>query len=451
MGKRLVVIGGTAAGLSAATKAKRSQPDLDISVYEKTGYVSYGSCGLPYFIGGKIEKPEDLIALTVEQLQDKRNISTFIHHEVTKINRAEKTVEVINLTDGKSFVQPYDYLVIATGARPIIPPLLPDAKGIHTLRSVEDGIAIKSAIQNGAKRAIIVGAGFIGLESAEALTEAGVRVTLIEALPRLLPVLQEEYANILLKTLQSNGVEVYLNTTAEEILTEKGHVAGIKTSDGTIVDADFILLSIGSAPNTALAENCGLELGLKKGIAVNQQLQTSDPSIWACGDCVQMFHLLTEEPCYVPLGTTANKQGRIAGENITEGSGAFKGVLSSQVTKVFDQYVASTGLTVEQAKKAGFDALSVSIIKGDKASYYPGSIDSRITLVFNRRDGRLLGAQGIGGFSIAGRINVLIAAISTGMTVEELNDLDLVYSPSVSPVYDPLLIAAAQALKQVGK
>ena len=451
MGKRLVVIGGTAAGLSAATKAKRSQPDLDISVYEKTGYVSYGSCGLPYFIGGKIEKPEDLIALTVEQLQDKRNISTFIHHEVTKINRAEKTVEVINLTDGKSFVQPYDYLVIATGARPIIPPLLPDAKGIHTLRSVEDGIAIKSAIQNGAKRAIIVGAGFIGLESAEALTEAGVRVTLIEALPRLLPVLQEEYANILLKTLQSNGVEVYLNTTAEEILTEKGHVTGIKTSDGTIVDADFILLSIGSAPNTALAENCGLELGLKKGIAVNQQLQTSDPSIWACGDCVQMFHLLTEEPCYVPLGTTANKQGRIAGENITEGNGAFKGVLSSQVTKVFDQYVASTGLTVEQAKKAGFDALSVSIIKGDKASYYPGSIDSRITLVFNRKDGRLLGAQGIGGFSIAGRINVLIAAISTGMTVEELNDLDLVYSPSVSPVYDPLLIAAAQALKQVGK
>ena len=451
MGKRLVVIGGTAAGLSAATKAKRSKPELGISVYEKTGYVSYGSCGLPYFIGGKIEKPDDLVALSVEQLRDKRNISTYIHHEVTKINRDEKTVEVINLTDGKSFVQPYDYLVIATGSRPIIPPLLPDAKGIYTLRSVEDGIAIKSAIQNGAKRAIIVGAGFIGLESAEALTEAGIQVTLIEALPRLLPVLQEEYAYILLKTLQSRGVQVRLNTTVEEIIAEKGHVTGIKTSDGAIVNADFILLSIGSAPNTALAENCGLELGIKKGIVVNQQLQTSDPSIWASGDCVQMFHLLTGEPCYVPLGTTANKQGRIAGENITEGSGAFKGVLSSQVTKVFDQYVASTGLTVEQAKKAGFDALAVSIIKGDKASYYPGSIDSHITLVFNRKDGRLLGAQGIGGFSIAGRINVLIAAISKGMTVEELNDLDLVYSPSVAPVYDPLLIAAAQALKQVKK
>lgn len=450
MGERLVVIGGTAAGLSAASKAKRCRPELEVTVFERSGFVSYGACGLPYFIGDMIHQPQELVSLTVEQLRDKRDIPTYIHHEVTRIDREHRQVEVLDLETGRAFCQPYDYLVIATGATPVVPDLPGvGARGVVFLRTVEDGIGIKAMLTKGIKRAVVIGGGFIGLETAEQLTQAGVKVELVEALPALLPILPEDYSRAVEQTLLHGGVSVHTGVCVREILTSDDAVAGVLLSDGSELLAELVLLSVGVKPNTALAEECGLKLGIRGAIETDDCQQTEDPHIFACGDCTCTRNILTGEPCYLPLGTTANKQGRIAGGNIGGEQDSFPGVLGSSVTKVFNLYIATTGLTCEQATKGGFDAVSSAIVKGDRASYYPGGGENHINLVFQRRGGRLLGAQAIGSSTVAGRMNLLVAAITAGMTVAELNRLDLVYSPSVAPVYDPLLIAAAQALKKV--
>lgn len=453
MSEKLIVIGGTAAGLSAASKAKRLQPDLEIEVFEKSGYISYGACGLPYFVGGIIENPEDLVSLTVEQITQQRGIPTYIHHEVIRINRKEKTVTVKNMDTEEESVHTYDKLVIATGARPVRPSIPGiEAKGIYYLRTVEDGIRLKQVVKaEGKKQAVIVGGGFIGLEVAEEMALSGIEVHVFEQLERLLPFLEKGFSQAIQDTLAEHGVAVHLGEKIEEILTVNGTARGIKTEGGQIVAADFILMSIGVVPNTELARDAGLQLGIKGAIAVNDEMQTSDPLIWACGDCSQTKNRITEKPVYIPLGTTANKQGRIAGENVAGGHETFKGVLGSMVTKVFNLYIAATGLSLRQAEEAGYDAVSSVITKGDRASYYPGSQDNQICLIFEKKSGRLLGAQGIGSESVAGRMNVFVTAITCGMTVSEINDLDLVYAPPVAPVYDPILIAASQAMKKVGR
>lgn len=451
MSEKLIVIGGTAAGLSAASKAKRICPDMEIEVFERSGYISYGACGLPYFVGDVIKQPDDLVSLTVDQMNGKRGIPTHIHQEVTKIDRKLKNVMVLDTETGEERVCHYDKLVIATGARPVKPQIPGvDADGVYYLRTVEDGIRLKhAAIGEGKKRAVIAGGGFIGLEAAEEMALSGLEVHIYEMLPRLLPFLEESFSEAVLETLQKNGVTVHIGSGVTEILTENNVVRGVRSTDGSELPADFVLMSIGIVPNAELAKDAGMELGIKGTIAVNDEMQTSDPNIWACGDCVQMKNRITGMPAYVPLGTTANKQGRIAGNNAAGGHDTFKGVLGSMVTKVFDCYIAATGLSLQQAKDAGFEAVSSMTTKGDRASYYPGSRDNRICLVFDRRTGRLLGANGIGSESIAGRINVFAAAITCGMTVEEINELDLVYAPPVAPVYDPILIAASQAMKKV--
>ena len=453
MSEKLIVIGGTAAGLSAASKAKRLQPDLEIEVFEKSGYISYGACGLPYFVGGIIENPEDLVSLTVEQITQQRGIPTYIHHEVIRINRKEKTVTVKNMDTEEESVHTYDKLVIATGARPVRPSIPGiEAKGIYYLRTVEDGIRLKQVVKaEGKKQAVIVGGGFIGLEVAEEMALSGIEVHVFEQLERLLPFLEKGFSQAIQDTLAEHGVAVHLGEKIEEILTVNGTARGIKTEGGQIVAADFILMSIGVVPNTELARDAGLQLGIKGAIAVNDEMQTSDPLIWACGDCSQTKNRITEKPVYIPLGTTANKQGRIAGENVAGGHETFKGVVGSMVTKVFNLYIAATGLSLRQAEEAGYDAVSSVITKGDRASYYPGSQDNQICLIFEKKSGRLLGAQGIGSESVAGRMNVFVTAITCGMTVSEINDLDLVYAPPVAPVYDPILIAASQAMKKVGR
>jgi NADPH-dependent 2,4-dienoyl-CoA reductase/sulfur reductase-like enzyme len=452
MGERLIVIGGTAAGLSAASKAKKLNPQIEIIVFEKSGYISYGACGLPYFVGGMISDEQELIAVDAETMRNKRNISIFIHHEVTSLHRREKFVEVKNLDDGFSKKYPYDKLVIATGAIPIIPQLKGvEAPNVYYLRNVEDGIHLKNAVNSKEKQAVIIGGGFIGLELAEQLTMAGKKVHIFEAMPRLLPFLDETYSDIIKTTLKTHGVEVHLGVKVKELITKEQKVIGVKTNNNEIFTTDFVVMSVGVLPATKLAKEAGLQVGMKDGIVVDENMQTSDKAIWACGDCVQMRNLVTGLPVYIPLGTTANKQGRIAGENIGGGCGKFKGVLGSMVTKVFELYIAATGLSLEQAKAAGIEAVASLTIKGDKASYYPGRNDSMLCLISDKKTGRLVGAQGIGSETIAGRINVFATAITCKMTISQISELDLVYAPPVAPVYDPILIAAAQAIKEIEK
>ena len=450
MAEKLIIIGGTAAGLSAASKAKRNDPTLEITVFEKSGYVSYGSCGLPYFIGGLIESPDDLVSLHVDEIREKRGIHVFIHHEVILLDSIKKTVTAKNLDDGSEAVYPYDKLVIATGASPIRPDIPGiDAGGVFFLRNVEDGIRLKVASVSDLT-CCIIGGGFIGLEVAEELTNAGLNIHIFEALPRLLPFLPETFSRIVLETLEKNSVTVHLGVKVEAIKEEEGKVKGLVSSAGT-VSCDMIVISIGVVPNNALAKMAGLKLGIKGAISVDDSMQTSDPAIWACGDCAEAKNSITGKPCYIPLGTTANKMGRVAGSSVSGEKSTFHGVQGSMVTKVFDCYIASTGLSLAQAREAGFNASECSIQHKDKASYYPNHRIMNLNFVFDTVSGRILGAQGLGSESAAIRINTLVAAIDRGMTVSEINDLDLIYAPPVAPVYDPILIAASQAMKKVKK
>lgn len=451
MAEKLIVIGGTAAGLSAASRARKERPDMEIKVFEKSGFVSYGACGLPYFVGGMIDDENELIAIDASTLREKRNINTYIHHEAIFINTEKKTVDVKNLSTGEISVHAYDKLVIATGASPVIPPLPGiESEGVYYLRNVEDGIRLKNAAKQ-YKKVCIIGGGAIGLEMAEELKNIGLSVSIYEQFPRFLPFLEAAYSETIEDTLKKNNVAVHTNTQVAEIVAENGKVCGVRTADGEYEETDFIIVSVGVKPATELAKQANIEIGLKGGIVVDDELHTSNADIWACGDCVQMKHRITQKPVYVPLGTTANKQGRIAGGNVVGSHDKFKGVLGSMVTKVFDLYIAATGLSKDQAEQEGYQTAVVTITKQDRASYYPGGQNNHICLIFDKYTGVLLGAQGIGSESVAGRINTLAVAITCGMTVEEINELDLVYAPPVAPVYDPILIAASQAIKKVVK
>jgi NADPH-dependent 2,4-dienoyl-CoA reductase/sulfur reductase-like enzyme len=450
MKRRVVVIGGTAAGMSAATKAKRTNPGLDIIVLERTGFVSYGSCGLPYFIGGLISTEKELISLTVEDAAS-RGIHVLLHKEAISIDRNAKRILYKDTQTGDLASLSYDSLVIATGAVPVYP-AVPNIKsqGIYTVRTVEDGMVLRNIIDQGQiKKALIIGGGFIGLEMAEQLCLRGIRTTMFEAMPRLLPSFDEEYAMCIQSTLEEHGVEVLVGQALSSIEVKDGCAAGAFTVTGTYIEADLIICSTGVKPNSELAMAAGLDAGLRGGIVVDKEMRTSDGSIWACGDCVQMDHLLTGKETYIPLGTTANKQGRVAGANVAGQKEQFSGVLGSQITKVFNWYISSTGLGREAAIQAGFNAESEKIVKLDRASYYPGGVDCFLTLIFDGSSGRILGAQALGGISVAGRINALAVAISSRMTITDLNEVDFVYAPPVAPVYDPMAIAASQGIKKL--
>lgn len=449
MNRHLVVIGGTATGMSAAARARRGDPSLPITVFERSGYITYGSCGLPYYIGDDIKDIHNLITYTPEYMKKERDIDVNILHEVTGINIQEKHVNVKNLTTGKTFKQPYGHLMIATGAMPVIPPIPGiDNKNVFTLRNIEDGLKIKEYLSSRkVKRATILGAGFIGLEVAEALRNWGIEVLVFEMLPEILPQLDRELAKLIEDELKKNQVLLYKNTKVIRFDATGENGLKIITEGGGVFDADMVIVSVGVRPNTALAKSAGIETGPKGGIVVDRHMRTSAPNIWAAGDCTETHHLITKRPTYVPLGTTANKQGKIAGENILGGKATFPGVLGTQVTKIFEIYVATTGLNEAAAKDAGIEAVSAKIVHRDKASYYPGSKPIHVKNILDKKSGKILGAQLVGSEGVGKRIDVFVTAITAGMTVYELNELDLAYAPPVAPVYDPILIAASAAIK----
>ncbi|CUT03700.1 CoA-disulfide reductase [Candidatus Chrysopegis kryptomonas] len=453
MTERLVVIGGVAAGMSAASRARRLRPDLEILVFEKSGFVSYGSCGLPYFVSDIIKAPENLVVYDAKFFKEKRNIDVFTHHEALKIFPAKRTLLVKNLENDKEFEVQYDKLVIATGARAVRPNVKGvDLKGIFTIRFLEDGIEIKSFIkENSPRKALIVGAGYIGMEMAESLVSVGMDVLIVEQMPNILGTMDDEINEVVEQELQRNGVKLLKSTSVDEFIGENGYVRKAKLSNGEIVDAELVLIGAGIKPNSEIAKEAGIEIGRTGAIAVNQRMETNISGIYSAGDCAEAFHLVLNRPVYIPLGTTANKQGKVAGENAAGGNAIFKGIVGTAVFKVFDLEVARTGLSEKQAKAEGFDYVSTVIEHGSRAHYYPGGSKIRVKLIADRKTGRLLGAEMVGRDGVAKRIDVFATALHAKLTIDEIGQLDLSYAPPFAPVWDPVLIAANDLEKKIKK
>jgi len=442
MSERIVVIGGGAAGMSAAAKARRVNPGAEITVYEKSGYVSYGACGFPYFIKGDIPRVEALIVRTPEEFA-RQNIRVFVHHEVLAVDPDARTVRVRALKHGRTFTQPWDRLILAAGGRPSRPPIPGlDLAGVFTLRVPEDALAIKRwLVEERPVHGVIVGGGYIGVEMAEALTAHGVHTTLVEMLPQLLPTFDADMAAHVLDTLTRHGVDVRLEHRVEAFEGRHGRVRAV-VAGGRAFPADVVIFSVGVRPSVELAQQAGLRLGPTGAVAVDDHQRTSHPAIWAAGDVAEVHHVVTDKPAYIPLGTTANKQGRVAGTNAAGGEATFKGVMGTAALVVFDLEVARTGLSEREALAHGLQAQSVTITSSAGAHYMPDHPPLHVKLVFEQGTKRLLGAQMVGRTGVAKRVDVVAAALHAGWTTTELAALDLSYHPAVAPVWDPVLVAA---------
>jgi NADPH-dependent 2,4-dienoyl-CoA reductase/sulfur reductase-like enzyme len=449
MSERLVVIGGCAAGMSAASKARRVNPDLEIVVYERTGFVSYGECGLPYYVSGLVDDHNQLVARTPAQFA-KRGIEVQLFCEVTEIDTQNRRLRVTNLDNGESWYENYDKLVIATGGRPaLLPAFSPgDLIGVFVLRALEDGIAIREFIQRERPRhAVIVGAGYIGLEMAESFHVLGLETTVIGRPPQVLKLFDPDVAKLVQEEMERKGIRLSLGDEVKALEGDaQGRVRRVISSKGAF-EADLVLLALGVRPNVALAKEAGVALGETGAIATDAQMRTNLSGIFAAGDCAEAHHLVTGRGTYIPLGTTANKQGRVAGENAGGGLTEFGGIVGTAITKVFDLYAALAGLSEKEARALGYAVESTTIKASSRAHYYPSGGPMHVKLVVEQGSGRLLGGQIVGGEGAGPRIDVLAAALHQEMTVEELSRLDLAYVPPMAPVWDPLLVAANVALK----
>ena len=445
MSKRLVVIGGVAGGTSAAAKAKRTNKEWEIHIFEKGPYVSYGGCGLPYFVGKEIEKKEDLIVRWPHQFEE-QGIRVSVNSEVKSVDTSKGEVEVFHAENGTTERYGYDSLVIATGARPFVPPIPGvDLDGVYVLRTPLDGEAIRKTLGKGVKEAVVVGGGFIGVEMCEALLNWGVKVTMIELMDQILPPMDADIASLVADRLTKAGVEI-ITSSGVSAFEGDGSLERVIAGDLTI-PAQLAVLAIGVRPNVELAKDAGVALGPTGAIAANECMETNLEGIFTAGDCAEAVHIVTGDPVYIPLGTTANKMGRVAGTNAVGGRATFKGVLGTSIIKALDLGVAMTGLTEKECEKKKI-AYKVAKIKGrDRAHYYPGSHPITVKLVYRSDDGRLVGGQIVSHWTAAKRIDAIATAIYAGLTVEDFGRQDFAYSPPFSPVWDPMLTAANRAVK----
>ena len=439
---KVIIVGGVAGGATAAARLRRLDETAEIVVFERSGYVSYANCGLPYYIGGVITDKEELTLQTPESFWRRFRVDMRVRHEVTAIHPAEKTVDVRNLATGETFTESYDKLVLSPGARPT-QPALPGVgiDRLFTLRTVEDTLKIREFIeQHHPRSAVLAGGGFIGVELMENLRELGIDVTVVQRPRQLLNPLDADMAAFLHAKLRQKGVRLHLGCTVEGFAANGDRVNVLLKNEAPLT-ADMVVLAIGVTPDTGLAKAAGLELGIKGSILVNDRMETSAPDIYAVGDAVQVKHFVTGQDTLLSLAGPANKQGRIAADNICGRPSRFSGVQGTSVLKLFDLTAASTGLNEAAARAAGITFDKVVTFSANHASYYPGSSNMTVKVLFAPDTGRLLGAQIVGAEGADKRIDVLATAIRGGLTGADLTELELAYAPPYSSAKDPVNMA----------
>lgn len=442
MSKKIIIVGGVAGGATAAARIRRLDEQAEIIVFERSGFVSYANCGLPYYIGGVIQDKEELTLQTPENFRERFRIDVRVRHEVTAIHPDKKTVSVKNLKTGEEFEENYDKLLLSPGARPV-QPNLPGVgiDNLFTLRTVEDTLRIREfVLKEKPKSAVLAGGGYIGLEVAENLRELGMDVTIVQRPNQVLNPLDYEMATFVHAKMREKGIHLMLGHSVEGFEQKDGKTMVI-LKDGEPLKTDMVILAIGVAPDTHLAKEAGLTLGIKNSIVVNERMETSVPDIYAVGDAVEVHHRITGQKALISLAGPANKQGRIAADNICGGNSSYKGSQGSSVIKIFDMTVATTGLNEQAAKQAGIDCDKVYLSPASHASYYPGGTMMTMKVLFEKETYRLLGAQIIGYDGVDKRIDVLATAMAAGMSALELQDLDLAYAPPYSSAKDPVNMA----------
>jgi len=451
--ERLVVIGGDAAGMAAASQARRRRgpDDLAIVALERGHYTSYSACGIPYFVGGLVRTSDELVARTPEVFRRDFSIDARTRHEVSEIDLARREVRVRELDGGREYAEPFDSLMVGTGSVPMRPPVPGiDADGVYGVQTLDDGIELRAELESGrVRRVVVVGGGYIGLEIAEAATSRGLHVTVVDLAPTPVGTFDPDIGAFIADAVRGMGIELVLGEAVTAVECTGGRASAVHTATGRELPADLVVLGLGVRPNVALAKAAGVPLGTSGGIAVDARMRTQVDGVWAAGDCVESMHRLSGQRVVVALGTHANKQGRVAGINLGGGYATFPGVIGTAVTKVCDLEVARTGLSEQEAREAGFGFVTAHVDSTTRAGYFPGAQPIRVKMTAERRSGRLVGAQIVGREGAAKRIDVLAVCIWNGMTVEEVLGLDLSYAPPFAPVWDPVLIAARKAWEAV--
>lgn len=451
---RLLVVGGDAGGMTAASQARRrvAADALEIVAFERGDYTSYSACGIPYFVGGEVEDLESLIARSPDEHR-RNGIDVQMRAEVVAIDLDARAVTVRDLDAATDRVEPFDQLVIATGSIPVRPSLPGiESPGIHGVQTLGDGVGLRddlARIDAEEPRAVVVGAGYVGLELAEALYRRGLHVTVVEAGQQPMATLDADMGALVADAIRRLGVELYTETEVDAFETGgDGRVSAVVTGDRTL-PTDIVVLGLGVEPEVTLAREAGIEIGPTGGIATNARMATSAEGVWAAGDCVQCHHRVSGRPVTIALGTHANKQGIVVGVNVTGGDATFAGVIGTAITKICETEVARTGLDEREASEAGFEFSTSTIEQTTRAGYLPDKTTVTVKVVVEQRSNRLLGAQIVGQEGAAKRIDVLATAIWNEMTVDEIAQLDLGYAPPFSPVWDPVLVAARKAANQL--
>ncbi len=445
------MIGGDAAGGSAASQAKKRQPDLDVVMFERGRATSYSACGIPYWIGGSVPSEAALVARTPEQHRA-AGIDLRMRTEVVGIDLDRRTVQWRDLENGGEGSEPYDDLVYATGSVPMRPPVPGiDADGVYGVQVLDDGVALRAELDSGrVQRVVVVGGGYIGLELAEACRVRGLDVTVVDMSATPVGTFDPDIGEFIADAVRGEGIELVLSDGVAGIEVDgTGRARGVVTASGRELPADLVVLGLGVRPDVRLAKEAGIPLGTSGGIAVDARMRTQVGGVWAAGDCVESRHRLSGQRVVVALGTHANKQGRVAGINIGGGYATFPGVIGTAITKICDTEAARTGMSSREAEAAGYAFVTASVDSTTRAGYFPGAEPIRVKMIAERRTGRLLGAQVVGRQAAAKRIDALAICIWNEMGVDEILSLDLSYAPPFSPVWDPVLIAARKAFDAV--